>query len=283
MVVPSYVVRGLLRVLHGRAVAYPVPPELRGWSFDRPPVRPRAYLGLSVWEVASYCPTRRDVWLRRVAGVRPSSVPEALTFGSDVHEVVSRVLRGLRKCAVNEDLLDCGGVIEDVVKGFEGREWFSKLADLARLVHGLVLADYLWGRYGEGSHPLIEALTEVVVDGSPLGLSRRIRADAVVGGSVVVEVKVGRPQYAHNLTATAYAMALEANLEVPIDYAVLVHITHNGSPHIGVTGIYIGPDERRDFLDARDEAIDIALSQKEPPIPKECPRTCPYREVCRGG
>lgn len=227
MVVPSYVVRRLLRVLHERSVVYPVPPELRGWSFDRPPVRPRAFLGLSVWEVASYCPTRRDVWLRRVAGVWPRSVPDTLSFGSAVHEVVARVVDGLRRCAVLGDLFSCGSVVDEALKGFEGAEWFGRLKDIASLVHGPVLADYLWGRFGEGSHPLMEAVSEVVVDGSPLGLSSRIRADAVLGGNVVVEIKAGRPSRQHVIAVTAYAMALEANLEVPVDYAVLVYIIHN--------------------------------------------------------
>jgi CRISPR-associated protein Csa1 len=37
-------------------------PELRGWSFDKPPVRPPAHLGIALSDFAyGYCPTGRNL------------------------------------------------------------------------------------------------------------------------------------------------------------------------------------------------------------------------------
>jgi len=69
--------------------------ELRGWMWDDPPVKPRAYLGLGVSEVAyGYCESFRDLWFRR-RGVR-GRVSSVIEVGRIVHEVFHRVASDLR-------------------------------------------------------------------------------------------------------------------------------------------------------------------------------------------
>jgi len=122
MVVPSFVFGRLLRRMHSLRQAYPIPDELRGWSWDKPPVKPRAYLGLSIYEVASYCPTRRDVWLRRFSGVTPSEIP-AMKLGLDVHEVISSVISSVGRYAVLNDVetID-SSIVDEILRKYEGRE-----------------------------------------------------------------------------------------------------------------------------------------------------------------
>ena len=70
-----------IRRLYELARADPVDPELRGWSWDRLPLKPRAYLNLGVSEIASkYCETRRDIWLRRKTGARAEPTEPILTL-----------------------------------------------------------------------------------------------------------------------------------------------------------------------------------------------------------
>ena len=283
MVVPSLVFGRLLRRLHSLREAYPVPDELRGWSWDRPPVKPRAYLGLGMYEVASYCPTRRDVWLRRFEGITPTETP-AMRLGLDVHEVVTSVINNVRRYVIinGAESID-QGIIDEVLRRYEGREWFRLLRDVAVITYHVLVNDYLWFKHGNGGQPFLGWLSEVRVDGSPIGLSSNLRVDAIVSGNLIVDFKVGRRHEVHELALAGYALAIEANTEVPIDYGFLIYIIPNGNVRIDVKPVYIGPDLRRDFIDARDEIIDMVLSEKTPPKAPSCPQTCPFRHVCMGG
>jgi CRISPR-associated protein Csa1 len=282
MVAPSFVFIRWLRRLRGYSVSDPVDDDLRGWSWGSPPVRPRAYLGLSVSDVASYCPTRRDVWLRRVARVRGGEV-SALSFGSAVHSVIHDIIKHTRRCFLvsEDDVWSCASsVVNNVLENYSDSNWFPVLKDIALTTYSMLVADYVWSLKGDGFQPFLGWLSEVRIDGSPIGLSRGIRADAIVAGNLVVDFKLGRRNEIHQLALTAYAMALEANLELPIDYGFIIYIHPNGGVKVSVDGIYISPDLRRDFIDARDEVIDILLSEREPPKAVSCHATCPYREVC---
>lgn len=266
------------------ASEYPVDESLRGWCWDRPPLRPRAFLGLSVYDIASYCPTGRDVWLRRVSGVR-GEVTDGMLLGRDVHTVISCVISGVRACfspQVDSHDACLGGVIEDCLRGCREVKWFGLLKDVAYLTFHVLAAEYMWSRVGVGFQPFLGWLSEVKVDGSPLGLSPNLRVDAIVSGNVVVDFKVGKPSDNQRLMLTAYALSAEANLEVPIDYGFLIYVSSNGSLSVRVEGVYIGPDLRREFIDSRDEVIDMLLSEREPPKAVTCPKTCPLKKHCMG-
>jgi len=283
VVVPSFVFGRLLRRLHLLSSSYPVSEELRGWCWDRPPIKPRAYLGLGVYDVASYCPTRRDAWLRRVCRVRPQEVA-SLRLGSDVHEVISSVVSTVRTYAALSNLWECDlSVVESVLKRYDSREWFSVLKDIAYITYYTLMSDYVWSTYGVGHQPFLGWLSEVRVDGSLIGLSPNLRVDALVSGNLIIDFKVGRKFENHELALAAYALALEANLEVPIDYGFIVYIAPNGRSKVSVKAVYIDSDLRRDFIDARNEVIDMLLSEREPPKALTCPQTCPYRQYCLGG
>ncbi len=283
MVVPSFVIGRLLRRLYGISINYPVPDELRGWSWSKPPLRPRAYLDLSINDVASYCPTRRDVWLRRVRNAKPED-NSSIALGRDIHEVISKVIKTIRRYVVNEDLWGCSTeVIESIINEYRNKEWFSIVRDVALTTYYIVMGDYSWYEFGFGHQPLTTWVSEVRVDGSLIGLSRNLKVDAIVTGNLIIDFKVGRRYEVHDIALTAYALALEANNEVPINYGFLVYIQPNGRTRISVKPIYIGPDLRRDFIDFRDEVIDLILSEKEPPKATSCPQTCPYRKYCYPG
>jgi len=283
VVAPSFVFGKLLRRMHSLRQAYPIPDELRGWSWDKPPVKPRAYLSLGIYEVASYCPTRRDVWLKRFCGATPTEIP-AMKLGLDVHEVISSVISSVRRYVVLNDIevID-PSIVDEVLRKYEEREWFKMLRHLAMITYHVLVSDYLWFKHGNGGQPFLGWLSEVRVDGSPIGLSSNLRVDAIVSGNLIIDFKVGRRYENHELALAGYALAIEANTEVPIDYGFLIYIIPNGNIRIDVKPVYVGPDIRRDFIDARDEVIDMILSEKEPPKSPTCPYTCPFKHACTGG
>ncbi|MCX8185024.1 MAG: type I-A CRISPR-associated protein Cas4/Csa1 [Sulfolobales archaeon] len=284
MVVRTEVLLKWLRVLRSLAEGYPVESELRGWSWQFPPVRPRSYLGLAVQDAASYCPTKRDVWLRRVAGVRVQPTP-SMKLGSVVHDVVFSVVSVVRKyVSVGLDFEKLSRAIGRAIE-LKSRECPSdECVKIARsigwLTYYTATSEWLWSSSGVIPTPATAALSEVRVDGSPIGLSSSLRIDSLPIPNVVVDIKTGRKTEVHELSLAAYALALESTLETPVDFGILVYVWWNSSLQVDIRGVYIGPDLRRVFLDSRDEAIDIVLSRREPPKAAECPQTCPYLEVC---
>ncbi|MEM0267324.1 MAG: type I-A CRISPR-associated protein Cas4/Csa1 [Thermofilum sp.] len=263
-----------LRRLHRLREQDPVEEELRGWNWDRPPLRPRAYLGLGVSEVACrYCPTGRDVYLRRMGVEGERTQP--LLDGSLVHAVFHAA-----SCDVRRGLAEGG----------RGWEVYERLAAKARER----LAEL--GVQGE-RHAWLEDLykllaitwcaeewgwlfTEYRVDGTVLGLARNLRVDGLAEGGVVVEVKYGKPQRFHQLALAGYALVLEANLEVPFDYGVLIYVANNEGLSVSWEPIYLSTGLRRGFIEQRDELIDLLVSGRDPPRAANCPEACPFRGVC---
>lgn len=263
-----------LRRLHRLREQDPVEEEYRGWNWDRPPLRPRAYLGLGVSEVACrYCPTGRDVYLRRTGVEGERTQP--LVDGGLVHAVFHAA-----SCDVRRELL----------AGARGWEAYEKLASAAEgRVQGLGAAG--------GQHAWLVDLyktlaltwcaeespwlfTEYRVDGTTLGLSKNLRVDGLAEGGVAVEVKHGVPRHFHQLALAGYALALEANLEAPFDYGVLIYVRSNGRISISCDPVYISTGLRAEFVERRDELIDMLVSGREPPRAGDCPDSCPFRGAC---
>jgi len=289
MVLSRRILLKTLRRLYWAAKQDPVDEDLRGWCWDKPPIKPRAYLGLGVSEVSSkYCPTRRDVWLRRVAKVKPK-LTDQLCIGRVVHEIIHRVFSEARKMlilgypgwSVYEEL---STKIPDILRGLDinGDEWAT---DFYKTLLLTVASEAEEAQAVNGSIPAIgwiPWITECKVDGTYIGLSSSLSVDALTEGGVIVEIKYGKPMDFHKLSLAGYSLALEANLEIPFDYGILVYINGipYGRPRIHVKPVYISNELRRWFLDERDEIIDMILSEEEPPKPTTCPVNCPFKEVC---
>lgn len=270
----SWLTRRYLRRLHEIREADPVPGDLRGWSWDKPPMKPRAYLGLGVSEIAyaSQC-GYRELWLRRRKGVRVEQ-NEGMRRGYVVHEVFHRAsmdLRGvMRDCIQWSDLRRLLDRAPIRLKDLTSERWAIDLYRKLLLVWAgeSIAAEMINGGPGLGWLPW---LTEYRVDGSLLGLSKHLRVDAVGEMGLLVEVKYGKAMRWHKVALAGYALAVESYMEVPVDYGILVHVNgvNEGKIAVLVEPVYISPSLRRTFIDARDEAIDVLLSPVEPQ-PTQC-------------
>jgi len=263
----------------------PVDEELRGWNWDKLPLKPRAYLELGVSEIASkYCETRRDVWLRRKLGARPEPT-EQLVKGKLVHEAVSLAINEAHK------LLALGWdpwLVYEVVKN----KWRSLVEGWNRGYEKVVERVYkstLMAILGEVSYedlvrgsrnpPLV--VSEFKVDGSNLGLSPNLSVDVITDGSVIVDFKYGAPREFHKLALAGYALALEAEFEVPHDYGLLVYVNDaNGRLRVSFKPIYVNSHIRKWFIEERDNIIDMIIEDREPPVDAQCYANCPYYRVC---
>ncbi len=263
-----------LRKVHSRRQASPVDECLRGYRCSEPPVRPRAFLDLSMWDVVyRQCPTGRDLWLRKREGI-PIEVSDAMKKGAAIHRAFHETSRVVARAVLSGyDPWDA----YEVGARLCSREFKCDEA-LRRVCKGFA---FLWSAMvSELGCPV--AVTEMVVDGSSIGLSRYLRVDALFEGSVVIELKYGSFRREYAIAVAGYAMALESFLEIPIDFGLVVTVNGDGSS-VRVYPVYVDDSLRKEFLELRDEAIDVLLSDVEPPKPPKCPPTCPYRRVCLGG
>ncbi len=280
MVVKSDVVFRWVRLLRSKFESYVVDEELRGWSWVRPPLRPRAHLGLNVYDVASYCPTRRDVWLRRVIGVKTQPTPQ-MRCGLEVHNVISGVISAIRSTLSSGDQELTFRRVKKLIESIARSSVNPNLVkEVGWLTYHTLASEYMWYERGGSAQPALLWLNEVRVDGIPLGLSNGLRIDALPIANIVVDFKVGKRHENHDLMLAIYALSLEANLEIPVDYGLIIYLNWDSKLNVDTRGVYIGPDIRREFIDARDEVIDMLLSEKEPPKARECMSSCPYAGFC---
>jgi len=254
-----------------------VSPDLRGWSYDKPPVKPPAYLSLALSDFAyGYCPTGRSLYLKYVAGER-GATNKALLEGQVLHSVLFRAVEDYKRYVYSGQPMSppLEGVPEELKPKAEAL--YKYIA--ARLLgeHHYVYASRTARGRDSAAFYVAPLATQVAVDGTPLGLSTVV-ADAVALGAVV-EFKFG-PAPNVEAALAGYAMAIEAEWGVPIDYGIHVQISVNATVEYRATAHFLGDDARSKFLELRDEAIDVVASGRDPGPASQCNKACPFYHVC---
>jgi CRISPR-associated protein Csa1 len=269
-----------IRRLYELARADPVDPELRGWSWDRLPLKPRAYLNLGVSEIASkYCETRRDIWLRRKTGARAEPTEPILT-GRLIHDAISLALKETAKLLINNtEPYTAYQILSEKWRKLSPPKGYEKTVEKtykATLI--TILGEAMYEKLvNETPQPV--AYSEYRVDGTPLGLSQNLSVD-VISDSVIIDFKTGAPRDFHKLSVTGYALALEAAYETPRDYGLLIYVNNPEDPRITYKPVYISNTLRRLFIEERDNIIDMLLEDAEPPRDLNCQPTCPLHGAC---
>ncbi len=294
-----------LSLLRDELSQLPISEEVRGWSYLSPPVRPPpSSFPLTVSELsARYCETLRDVYVRRVKKVaQPFTVK--LARGSLLHEVIRRTIAESKRFIYSEP--KCSGYdlisryadegFEDAIASIAGGEAddeaAGKLGEEARNLHLFLLVgiasrlDDARSRFPHAAEDsLVSAavppISERKVDGSLVGLSRELSVDLYSPYNAVIDVKTGEERDFHPLTAAGYALALESEGQVEVNYGMITYLRMQGKvPAITSKYFVVGDEIRREFLEIRDEAAEIVRTGKDPGKPDRCPSYCPYYEVC---
>ncbi|HIE12573.1 MAG TPA: type I-A CRISPR-associated protein Cas4/Csa1 [Desulfotomaculum sp.] len=296
----------LLRYHLPRARERGIAEELRGWNWHQPPLEP-VYrdVVLALYEVANaYCPTGRDVYLRRVQKEkgRPNL---AMLQGTIFHAVVADVIVAAKRAIYGEGVTNYRAIVEriqhhpvlrlDPWKDQFGPEEFadtaSKVEILAAFEKTRVLArlqEILTKQPHIGEDSLVSLALPVVVeqklDGSFLGLSPNLSTDAFVFWEpMVLDLKFDRLRDFHRLATTGYALVMEALYEFPVNLGCTVYGEFRGDRLIVKKDLHIISDELRQwFIETRDEKARLVAEEIDPGT-GECYEDCPYRHVCYGG
>jgi len=286
--------------------------ELRGWNWDSgilsPPLKG---VLLSVSDVAArYCPTRRDVYLKYVEGVvvKPT-LP--MVEGRVYHNVISGVVLEVKRKLYSLGLVSGYELYESLVESCEARvrdivlhnvrvlEEEPRSEDVERMVvRGVRLWKFLALQFAASVDRYVsvhghldvdsvvaEAVPHIVeykVDGSPLGLSKELSVDVLYPGYTVVEVKTGSRQDFHRLYLAGYALAFEADKEIPVNMGVLIYVRAGRSPtpFFKIEEYVVSDELRREFIEARDEVFEIIENERDPGKPLRCYPYCPYYKYC---
>ena len=301
------------RVLRVELSQVGIEDELRGWSFESGLVKPSSSMLLSVSELASrYCPTMRDLYLRRVLRIKPPPNVK-MTRGIAFHEVCRRVVHEVKKMLfetqsgvpgyeiIDRLLPDAERIADETVAEAEGRT--TKLSpedrgtlveEAASLYKFLVIqaaakVDQALSKYTHATsdsiiNVAIPPVIERRVDGSLVGLSRELSVDIYTPYNAVADLKTGEVRSFHPYTVTGYALALEAEDNIPVNYGIITYVRVVKSvPRFKIKCFVIGNELRREFLELREEAYTILEVGRDPGRPSRCPRYCPYYPVCVGG
>ncbi len=274
------------------------PVKVRGWDWDSPPVRPPYDVRLGVSEVASrYCETMRDIFVRRVLGRKGVMTPHA-TRGVLFHETVAKAITDAKRFLFREGVTPGYKMLEellvrstDSVKSImEGEVPLDLFEEAVSLYKYIVVQIASEVDRVLSKHPYIDLdslvamsippVAERVVDGSLIGLGSQLRVDLYSEGGVVVDIKTGERRDFHKLSPTGYALAIEADIEMPVDFGVIAYVRVDKWPVFRYEVFPITDELRIQFLSLRDEAMAIVANAEDPGRPERCPETCPLREVC---
>ncbi len=281
--------------------------DWRGWSWDRPPLEPPYDVTLTIHEVASqHCPTGRDIYLRRVEGLRPPPSPR-MVRGLVLHSVVeSAVVEAKRalysgRASSGAELTAALAELEDGAVSGAMRpardltpDRAAELESMARSLwrfEALQMASSLDRTLADRPMLGLDALVntaipfvvERVIDGSFLGLSDAVRVDALAHSRVVLDLKTGRRREFQTLYTAGYALALEAELEGPVDVGVVVYLEFSGGrPAISREIHLVDEALRREFVEERNRKMRLVAEEIDPGLPDSCPRDCPFLRECRG-
>lgn len=293
----------LLKRLLPKSRELEVAEELRGWNWHTAPLEPPYDCRLALYEVAgSYCPTNRDLFLRRVARVRVkpnaamvrgSALHAALVhvlvtakrliyqYGVERHIDICRELQALEPPPLSAAVRELAPEEQaDVAQKTALLTEFEKARIVARIQEVLVKHPYI----GEDSlaNLALPLVLEQKLDGSFLGLSQNLSADALIAFEpMIMDLKFGEPRDFHYLTTTGYALVMEAVYEYPVNLGCLVYVEFRDRRIIVRRDLHIIGDELRQwFIETRDEKARLVEEEIDPGVAEDCHPTCPYFRVC---
>ncbi|MBI1884780.1 MAG: type I-A CRISPR-associated protein Cas4/Csa1 [Chloroflexi bacterium] len=296
--------RLLLRRQAPQARERAVAEELRGWNWDKPPLSPIFDTRLGVYEVAGhYCPTGRDLYLRRVTNVRVPPSP-AMAEGGYLHALLCRIILAAKRAlytAETNPLDALQALQEPALTPVEG-PGLVPIADEPDVDGLREKAALLWNHeYRQivarvqdvlarqpriGIDSLVNLALPVIVeqklDGTFLGLSPHLSVDAFVWSEpMVLDVKFGRKEPFHRLSTTGYALVMESIYEYPVNLGCLVYASFADGRVLLERDFHVIDDELRQwFIEARDERARLVEEEIDPGLPEQCPLSCPYYRVC---
>jgi len=271
-----------------------VSPELRGWSWHQPPLRPYYEdVRLPMYAVCSkYCPTGRDVYLgnvERVSGV----LNFKMALGKVLHGVVSDCLLSF----IQRRHLDFGSWWqkiqwneiparpEEVLQ--PARKVWDYLVKMCEAQYAEMAARQPYASEQDLMASTVPYLIEHKISGELLGLSGLLSLDCYdYMKAIMFDLKVeSRPQDWHRLAPVGYALVFESAHEVPVDVCCIVYLNLMSDRILVKRDLFFASDELRNWwIEERDRKLEIVAERRDPGKPErsQCKEDCIYYQACYG-
>lgn len=266
--------------------------DLRGWSWNRSPMKPMYDEKVPMYSVCSkYCPTGRDVFLDRILKVSPQP-NESVILGGAVHKVVGAVLNAY----LDGQAMDFDKWYDEALRVRNVTNVLQPVRERSRLAWEHVTKNcesQYSNRASEQPYAsrrdvlatAVPFLVEHKVSGELLGLSGLLSVDCYdYLRGVVFDLKVSQEERDwYRLAPTGYAIVLESVYEVPVDVGCVSYVWFQGGGlRIRRDIFFINDDLRSWWLEERDAKLDMVAQRKEPSVAGKCYEDCIYYGTCRG-
>ncbi|MDK2782089.1 MAG: CRISPR-associated protein Csa1 [Archaeoglobi archaeon] len=267
--------------------------ELRGYSWDGPPVEPLNDIKISISDINGFCPTRRDVYLKYVLRERAEPNHYMLS-GLAYHKIIRDTLGELKKFLYSKEPSG-SSIVEKFYSDTSISEKISKkfgasLDNCTMLYRYIIIqtaakVDDVLSKFPDADADTVVSMVlppfvERKVDGSLVGLSENLSLDLLTPFNTIMDFKSGVEREGHKLGLAGYALALESSESIEVNFGFLVYIRFGKCLHFKLRNVLIGDELRRSFIEIRDEIADLLDSGRDPGIPDSCPKFCAYYGVC---
>ncbi len=285
-----------IRVLRRSLIENEISDDLRGYSWEKPPVEPINSVKIAVSDINGFCPTKRHIYLKYVLGEKPKTNPFMLK-GLACHKVIKETV-GLIKKGIYSGISSGKEIIEFYFNDKKILEKISKetnveLGLLDKLYKFIVIQFSAKVDEVTSKHPNIDIdnivglafppLIERRIDGRLVGLSKNLSLDVFTPYGVIMDFKTGKERYEHNLALAGYALALEADEETDVNFGMITYLRLDDRVSFSSNEFVISDEIRREFLEIRDEIAEMIDAGLDPGKPENCPNSCAYYEVCHEG
>lgn len=287
--------------------------ELRGWSWDSPPIEPPIRNAtFSVSDIAArYCATLRDIYLKRVKNIKPPL--NIKTFeGIIYHNIATKTVTIVKSILFKKGLIGGAELIDELFPYANSlcEEIILKANEVVRGINedniedikkkALIFYRYLIIQAASQINTIsskfphididslvsqaIPPIVERKIDGSLVGLSKELSVDIYTPAYAIADIKTGEIRDFHKYAPTGYALAIEADEEIAVNYGIIIYIKLSKEIFVPIirTKCFVISDEiRKEFLEIRDNAFEIINNAYDPGKPPVCPDYCPYYPICK--
>lgn len=298
----QYLLKGLLP----RTREMNVVEELRGWTWNRPPLSPVYETKLALYEIAGkYCPSGRDIYMRRVMNEK-GSLNFLMIQGIVLHDVMVEIITKAKKLIYTLGVKDYKTVFKElesisykmpdkyinmlhgdkdllekrisILWEFEARNITARIQE--------VLARQPYIQEDSLVYHAIPVVMEQKLDGSFLGMSHYLSSDAFIFSEpMILDLKFDIKRDFHKLTTTGYALVIESLYEYPVNIGCLIYpeFREDGRLTVKKDFHFINEELRQWFIEERDEKMRMVFEEIDPGCPDDCYNNCQYMNICRPG
>lgn len=265
--------------------------ELRGWNWEKSPLKPYHNISLPMYLICGdYCPNSRDIYLNRIEG-KKGEWNHPLSLGKVIHDTVNEAYNRARAMEFDADFQEwylkqdyenwMNGNFQ-LIRRYAEMTWSYVLTNARSRLQSM-LSSQPYSTEEDALSTAIPFLIEHKISGELLGCSGILSVDCYdYMRSIIFDLKTGvKRQENYRIYPTGYALVFESVYEVPVDIGCTVYLRFKNDRLLIERDIFhINDNLRSWWIENRDKKSEMVYEEIDPGRPPECPSSCIYINVC---